>query len=177
MLLLHERQNRAQRRADIAVHRELERRAPAEPGRVPVDLDRAGAREEVVVGEVGAEQQQQLRLVHGLVTGAVAEQPAHPDVVGVVVLDPLLTPQRVPDRAVQLPGQLHHLRVGRLHPGAAEQRHGLRSVQPLGQLTDPLWRRRCGRAHGHDIRPAGLGHRRAMKHISGDRQHGHAAPT
>lgn len=60
------------------------------------DLDVVG--QEGVVGEVGSEQDQQVALVGGLVGGAVAEEAAHPDVEPVVVLDPLLSAQRVADR-------------------------------------------------------------------------------
>ena len=59
-----------------------------------------------------------------LVAGAVAEQPAHPDVVGVVVLDPLLAAERVADRRLDLLGELQHLgaRVAGARPD--EERHG-----------------------------------------------------
>jgi hypothetical protein len=67
------------------------------------------------------------------VRGAVAEQPVHADVVGVVVLDPLLAAERVPDRGQDPPGQLHDLVVRARAPGAAEQRDRARGVQRVGQ--------------------------------------------
>jgi hypothetical protein len=52
---------------------------PAAPRRI--DLDRARLGQEVVVGEVGADQDEQPRIVHRLVAGAVPEPAAHADVV------------------------------------------------------------------------------------------------
>ena len=125
-LLLHQRQHGAERGGDVAVHGEVQRRAPAQAAEIVIDLDGVTLREKRIVGEVGPEQQQQVGLMGRVIAGAVAQQPAHPDVVGVVVLDPFLAAQRVPDRAVQLPGQLHHGVVGAADAGAAEERHRAR---------------------------------------------------
>src|SRR3712207_8035249 len=73
---------------DVPVDGDLERAAPAEVTGVGVHLRRPPLGQEVRVREVRAQQQEQVGLVGGLVRGAVAEQPVHPDVVRVVVLDP-----------------------------------------------------------------------------------------
>ena len=121
-LLLHKGEQRADRLAHVAGHADLDRHAPPELGRIVIHLRYRAVGQEVVIGKVGAEQDQQVGLVDGLVAGAVAEQPAHADVVGVVVLDPLLAAERVADGRKQPAGELHHLVVGVAHSRAGEQR-------------------------------------------------------
>ena len=82
-----------------------------------IDLHRVLAGQERVVGEVGPDQHEEIGLLGGFVARAVAEQAAHADAVGVVVLDPLLAAQRVPDRALQPAGQFPHLGVRALVRG------------------------------------------------------------
>ena len=120
-------------------------------GGVVVDLHRPGLRKEGVVGEVGAQQQHQVGLVHRLVAGAVAEQPAHAHVERVVVLDPLLAAQGVPDRAASTLGQRHDL-VVRVRGTPAPQKSITFSarVERRGELVDLGRRgaRRRRRGHG-----------------------------
>ena len=70
------------------------------------------AGQERVVREVGAEQDQQVGFVDGVVACAVAEETAHADVEGVVELDPFLAPQGVADRCLDGLGERHHVAVG-----------------------------------------------------------------
>jgi hypothetical protein len=79
-LLLHQRQHGAQGGADVAVDRQVEWRAPSETAEVVIDLHRAAPGQERIVGKVRAEREQHVGLVRRLVTGAVPQQPAHPDV-------------------------------------------------------------------------------------------------
>lgn len=139
----------------VAPHRQVQLRAPAQVFGPHVDLDDLHVvGEEGVVREVGAEQDQQVALVGGLVGGAVAEQPAHPDVVRVVVLDPLLAAQGVPDRGLDLPGELHDLGVRAPRAGAAEQGDLLRLVDHVDEAVD-LGVAGAGRGPGGD--EGGLG--------------------
>jgi len=86
------REQRGDRRLDITDQRQIDGRAPPDMLRVLVDLNFL----DVVAGQkfrerkVGAEHQQQVRLVDGPVCAAIAEQPGHPDRIGIVVLEPLL---------------------------------------------------------------------------------------
>jgi hypothetical protein len=75
--------------------------AAAEAGGVDVDLDVVARGQEIVVREVGSQQQHEIGPVQRLVAGAVAEQPGHAHVEWVVVLHEILAPQGVPDRSVQ----------------------------------------------------------------------------
>ena len=176
-LLLHQRQHRPQGGPDVAVDPQLQRGAPTQPRGVVVDLDRARLGQEAVVGEVGTQQNQQIGLVGGLVAGAVTEQPAHPDVVGIVELDPFLAAQRMPDRAVQLGGHLHHLGVGAGDSCSAEQGHRPCAVQPLGELPHlPIPRRHSPSADPWRARLRRVG-RRAVQHVTGQHQHPHPTPA
>ena len=61
--------------ADVPEHHEVVARAPPEPRRLDVDLRGADARrQELVVREVGAQQQQQVRTLHRRLARAVPEQ-------------------------------------------------------------------------------------------------------
>src|SRR5690606_25810085 len=74
--------------------------------------------------------------VQRVVARAVAEQAAHADLVRVVVLDPVLASQRVAHRRLHRVGQGDDLVVRVAHPGAAEQRDGVRGVDGVGELSD-----------------------------------------
>ena len=150
-LLVEQRQQRAQGGADVALDAEVEHGAPSEVPRVAVDLHGVRLRQEPVVGEVGAEQHEQVGLVAGLEAGAVAQEPAHPHVVGVVVLDPLLAAEGVPHRRLDLLGQREDLVAGLPHPGADEQRHRRRAVHPLRQRLDAVDGRRHDRGRRHEV--------------------------
>ena len=171
MFLHDQRQHRSQRRADIAMHSQLERRPAPEPRRVVIDLHGPLSGKERVVGEVGAQQHQQVRFLRRLVVRTVTEQSAHPDVVRVVILDPLLAAQRVTDRALQLAGELHDLPVRVLYPRAAEQGHRSRCVEAVRERLDLLGRWRRSRSRRDEAAGAGGLGGVAMQHVAGDRQH------
>jgi hypothetical protein len=85
-----------------------------------VDLDhRHAVGQEWPVGEVGAEHDQRVAVLHGPVPGAEPDQPGHPDVVGVVVLDDFLAAERVHHRGLQRARQADQLvvRTGTACPG------------------------------------------------------------
>ena len=157
------------------MHGEVERRAPAEPGQVVIDLHRAALRQEGVVGKVGAEQEQQVGLMSRVVAGAVPQQPAHTHVIRVVVLDPLLAAQRVADRTLQPSGQRHDLGVGAPHARAAEERHGARGIKTFGELAHLIMGGHHRPPHGHGRALAGGTLRGPMEHVARHDQHGDAA--
>lgn len=139
-----------------------------------VDLDGARARQERLVREVGAEQDDQVGGLHRLVAGAVPEQPAHPHVEGVVVLDPLLAAQRVPDRGQHPVGELHHLAVRVPGARAAEQHHLARPVERLGELLDLVGGRPDDPGPDEEVVPAGRVRRLLARGVAGQGQHRHA---
>ena len=98
------------------------------------------------VGEVGAEHEQGVAVLHRAITGREPEQPGHADVVGVVVLDELLAPQRVDDGCLKRAGHRDNLVVCALAAGAGEDRDALGGVQNVGR--------------GHEFLVAGADHRR-----------------
>ncbi len=88
----------------VAGHARLRRASPctarsrlgaaAQPRGIDVDLGGADViGQELVVREVGTDEQQQIRAVDTVVRRAVTEQSGHPDVERVVVLDPFLAAQ------------------------------------------------------------------------------------
>src|SRR5271156_6922388 len=96
-------EQRGDGRLDIAAQRQIDGSSPSDVLRVLVDLDLL----DLVAGKkfrerkVGAEQQQQIGIVNGLVCSAVTEQPGHPDRVGIIMLEPLLAAKRVANRRLQ----------------------------------------------------------------------------
>ena len=75
---------------------------------------------ELPVGEVGAEHQQRVALLHRGVARGEADQAGHADVERIVVLDMLLAAQRMDDRRVERVGQRHDLGM---RAGAARAAH------------------------------------------------------
>ena len=133
LLLLHVRQDVLDGGGDITGHRVLDAGAAADVGAVDVNLRHVGIRQEVVVGEVRAQQDEQVCFVGGLVGCTIAEQAGHADVEGVVVLDVHLATQGVADGGLDLFGEREDLLAGILHAGAHEERDGLGLVDGLGQ--------------------------------------------
>jgi hypothetical protein len=149
--LLHQRQQGLERGFDVPAKPQVELRPPAQPLGPDVDLgDLGGRRHEALVGEVRAEQEQHVALVHRLVSSAPAEQPGHPHAVGVVMLDPLLAAEAVADGRLELLGQGHHLVVRAGAADAAEERYLLPPVEEVGQASQVVVRRpdHGGRGHG-----------------------------
>ena len=105
---------------DLRVDREADVRAPTQLFRVRVDLDGRGVGQELVVGEVGAQQDQHVGVVHALRGRAVAQQARHAHVEGVVVLDEVLAAQRVADWGLERVCQGDDLVVSALNAGASE---------------------------------------------------------
>ncbi|GAC1603623.1 MAG: hypothetical protein NVS3B6_14900 [Pseudarthrobacter sp.] len=141
---------------------------PPQPVGRPVHLGGAGFRQELVVGKVGAQQDEQVRVLNPFGSGAVAQQAGHPDVEGVVVLDEVLAAERVADRRVDQFRERNQFVVGALHAGTGEDRHSPRLVDRIGQLLHAggvgrqrgapergRQRRRCGRFQARDIAGAG----------------------
>ena len=126
---LDQREQRADRLPHVAQDSEVHPGAPPQPGRLDVHLRRSHAvGQELVIREVGAEHEKQVRTVHGRLAGAVSEQAAHPDVERVVVLDVLLAAQAVADRGGDLVGEGDHVVVRRSGPCAREDRHLLAAL-------------------------------------------------
>lgn len=63
----------AKRRSDVAVHGHVHLSAPAEYLWCPVDLSGADVRQELVVGEIGTQQHQQVGALDAVGGRAVAE--------------------------------------------------------------------------------------------------------
>ena len=138
---------------DLRVDREADVRAAAQLLSVRVHLNGRGVRQELVVGEVGAQQDQHVGVAHALGGRAVAQQARHAHVEGVVVLDEVLAAQRVPDRGLQCVRQGDDLVVGALDARAGEDCDLIRLVQKgcgLFNVSGVGSQRRgtCGRVGG-----------------------------
>ncbi len=89
---------------------EIDRRATAEVAAADVDLNDFGVVGiERLIGKVGAQHQQRIRLFDRLIPGGEAQKTGHADVERVVVFDELLATQRVHDRCSQRRGGMDHL--------------------------------------------------------------------
>jgi hypothetical protein len=104
--------------------RDVDGHPPADLLRPNVDLDHWHTFWiESAVGKVGAEHQQRVAVLHRPVARAEADQPGHADVVGVVVLDELLTPHRVHHGRLQRRCYPYELVVRAGTPGPGQDRH------------------------------------------------------
>ena len=125
---LQQRQQRVNRVLDRADQRHPHLHPLADLLAPHVDLDHRDALgEERPVGEVGAEHDQRVAVLHGPVPGAEPDQPGHPHVVRVVVLHELLAAERVHHWGLQRPGQRDQLvmRPGAARPGQDRHRAGV----------------------------------------------------
>ena len=139
-----------------------------------VHLDGRGVGQELVVGEVGAQQDQHVGVVHALRGRAVAQQARHAHVEGVVVLDEVLAAQGVADRSLERVGQGDDLVVGALNARAGENRDLVRLVEERRRLVDVLRvrgqrRRARGRVGGNVLDGLEVGD------VSGQRDDGDAS--
>ena len=121
---------------DLRVDREADVRATTQLLSARIDLNRGGGGQELVVGEVGTQQDQHVGVVHALSCCAVAQQARHAHVEGVVVLDEVLAAQRVADRGLECVGQGDDLVVGALDARAGENRDLVRLVEERRGLVD-----------------------------------------
>src|SRR5690606_11090667 len=137
---------------DVAVHGDVQPGAAAQVCGLDVDLRRRDVvRQERVVREVSADEDEQVGILHRVLAGAVPEQAGHTDVVRVLVLDDLLPAQRVPHRGGGEVGQLEHLLPRVPRAGADEERDLLGPVDGLGERGDVLVvRHDPGRARAGD---------------------------
>ena len=119
---------------DLRVDREADVRAAAQLLRVRVHLDGWGGRQELVVGEVSAQQDQHVSVVHALGGRAVAQQARHAHVEGVVILDEVLAAQRVTDRGLEGVSKGDDLVVSSLNTGTSEDRDLVGLVEQGGRL-------------------------------------------
>src|ERR1700730_15085929 len=89
----HFRQQCHQGGLDVAHECEIDRSAPADVLRVPIDLHffYAIPRQEFREWKIGPQQQQKIGIVNGFVRSAVTEKPGHAHSIGIVVLQPLLS--------------------------------------------------------------------------------------
>ena len=170
------RQEGARGLADIADEAEVDRGAPAQLLTAHIHLDDRGVlRVELPVGQVAAEDEQRVALLHRPVPRREAEKTGHPDVEGVVVFDVLLAAQGVHDRCLEPVRERDDLVMGTRDPGAGEDRHGVAGIQQLRSGLELA----LGR---NDARPGGLnGGRRASlgclleEDVAGHDDHGDPA--
>jgi len=127
----HQRLDGVPHRAD---ERDVDRDAPADVLAADVDLDDlrvVGV--ERAIREIGPEHEQRVAVLHRAVPRGESEQPRHPHVEGIVVLDELLATHRVDDRRLERTGDGHEVVVRPLAPRAGEDRdpRGVSQVQPV----------------------------------------------
>ena len=128
-----------------------------------IDLNRGGGGQELVVGEIRAQQDQHVGVVHALRGRAVAQQAGHAHVEWVVVLDEVLAAQRVADGGLQGVGQRDDLVVSAFDARTREDRDLVRLVEQGGRLFDigRVGRKRRGargRVRGNVVNRLEVGH-------------------
>ena len=129
---------------------------------------------ELAIGEVSADQQQRVALLHGGITRGEADQAGHADIEVVVVLDMLLAAQRMDDRRAQRLGELDHLGMGAGAARAAHHGDPLAGIEERRQRIEiAVARPHHRRARGHPGRRLGIG--RFERDIARDHHDGHAA--
>ena len=138
IMLLEQRGDSVAQGLDVGVDREGDVGTTTQLLRAILNLNREGARQELVVGEIGSQQDQYVGIIHALGCGTVTQQTGHADVEGVVVLDEVLAAQGVTDRGLKLVGQGQDLVMGTLDAGTGENGNLLDVIEKLNELTDVL---------------------------------------
>ena len=151
LLLIHVRQDVLDGSGYVAGNRIRNLGAAADVGAVDVHLCHVGIRQEVVIREVGTQQDEQVSLVGGLVCRTVAQQAVHAHIEWVLVLDVHLATQGVADRSLNLLRQLQHLFAGILGASANEEGDSLSLVDGLGQGRSLGWVREDDWATSRDL--------------------------
>ena len=103
-MLVEQRQQRRERRADVTDDAEIDGGTAADVLRPEVDLRNADAGPlgiELAIGKVGPEHLQDVAVAHRVIAGREADQPGHADVVKVLPLDMLLAAERVDHRRLE----------------------------------------------------------------------------
>ena len=135
-------------------------------------------RQELLVGKISPEHQQDVAGMHRGIAGREADEAGHADVVGIVELDMLLAAERMHDRALERLGKLHQAVMRAGTAAAAEQRDALGAVEEFGQRLQFAF----GRPHdGRRRQQPGIGRdaalrRRPQRDVAGDDDDGDAAP-
>ena len=121
---------------DVSDEPEVKGRPAADVLGIFVDLDflHAVAGQELGEREVGAQEQQEVGPVNGVISSAVAEQAGHADGMGIVMFQPLLAAEGISDRGLELARELEHLLAAILTAVAAEDGDLLRLVDHRRQL-------------------------------------------
>jgi hypothetical protein len=152
------------------------------PVQVNIRLTRLG--QELMVGEVAADDEEGVALLHGVLRRRRAQQPQTAHDIGVVIGDRSLAEQGVDEWSAQPLGHLHDLLAGPIGAAADEHGHLLALVEEVGGLLQQLARRqRTRRREGvaavvQDVHlGAALGVRRPLLDVLGDGDVRHGAPA
>ena len=100
------------------------------------DLDGEGVRQELIVGEVGAQHDEDICIIHALSCCAVTQQAGHAHIKGVVVLDEVLAAQGVANGGLQNIGKFDDLVMSTLHAGTSKDCNLLCAVENICELAD-----------------------------------------
>jgi hypothetical protein len=103
-LLLDERHDHFERRANVSHYAKIDRRAAADllgPDIHLRDFDPRPPRIELAIRKIGPEHQENVAIEHGVVPGRETDQPGHADVKRVIPLHMLLASKRMHDGRFQ----------------------------------------------------------------------------
>ena len=100
------------------------------------DLDGKCVRQELIVGEVSAQHDEDICIIHALSCCTVTQQTCHTHIKGVVVLDEVLATQGVADGGLQSVGKLDDLVMSTFHTCACKDCNLLRPIENICKLAD-----------------------------------------
>ena len=100
------------------------------------DLDGKCVRQELIVGEVSAQHDEDICIIHALSCCTVTQQTCHTHIEGVVVLDEVLATQGVADGGLQSVGKLDDLVMSAFHTCACKDCNLLCAIKNICELAD-----------------------------------------
>src|SRR5580693_1322038 len=124
-------------RFDVADEPKIERGSTAYVFRIRIDLHLPDFRswQEFRKRKISPEHQKEIRMIDRSISAAISEQARQSYSVGIVVLQPLLTSQRVSDGRLQSCGQRDHLVARVPAPVAAKNSNGASLVNHVREAA------------------------------------------
>ena len=135
-IAIKQRQERCDQGLDVTVDRERNAGTASQLFRMVFNLDGEGVRQELIVGEVGTQHDEDICIIHALSCCTVTQQTCHTHIKGVVVLDEVLATQGVANRCLQSVGKLDDLVMSAFHTCACKDCNLLRPIENICELAD-----------------------------------------
>src|SRR5580658_7246798 len=174
-LCIQHRRQRLERLAHIAPNSKIDFAAPSQTLSPDVDLrDLRLCRQEFVVREISAQEQQKVAFVDRLVTHPETDHAGHSHFIRIVICDVRFPSVGISNRSFRFLRESDYLIVGVLASDAAEERNLLTGVNRVRQPRQVLFAGTNARPFGYQGTRAGLRRYFQCNHVAGQYDHSYS---